>query len=64
MRACFQWRRKQLQKILREHPDVALDKEALERVAERTGIVLSDRPETLSPDRLLDLSRALVAERG
>lgn len=64
VRACFQWRRKQLQKILREHPDLALDREALERIAERTGIVLSDRPETLSPDRLLDLSRAVVTARA
>jgi 16S rRNA (adenine1518-N6/adenine1519-N6)-dimethyltransferase len=61
VRACFQWRRKQLQKILREHPDLALDRERVERVAERTGIALTDRPETLSPERLLELSRAVVA---
>jgi 16S rRNA (adenine1518-N6/adenine1519-N6)-dimethyltransferase len=60
VRASFQWRRKQLQKILREHPDLALDKGQLDRVAERTGITLTDRPETLSPERLLELSRAVV----
>jgi 16S rRNA (adenine1518-N6/adenine1519-N6)-dimethyltransferase len=60
VRASFQWRRKQLQKILREHPDLALDREQLDRVAERTGITLSDRPEVLAPERLLELSRAVV----
>jgi 16S rRNA (adenine1518-N6/adenine1519-N6)-dimethyltransferase len=60
VRASFQWRRKQLQKILREHADLALDREQLEQVAERTGVTLSDRPEVLSPERLLELSRAVV----
>jgi 16S rRNA (adenine1518-N6/adenine1519-N6)-dimethyltransferase len=60
VRASFQWRRKQLQKILRDHPDLALDREQLDRVAARTGITLSDRPEVLAPERLLELSRAVV----
>ena len=62
-RASFQWRRKQLGKILREHPDVALPREKIERVASDAQIVLSDRPETLSPERLLALSQAIAAIR-
>jgi 16S rRNA (adenine1518-N6/adenine1519-N6)-dimethyltransferase len=63
VRACFQWRRKQLQKILREHADLALDRERVEAIAAATGFDLSDRPERLSPDQLLELSRAVVAAR-
>jgi 16S rRNA (adenine1518-N6/adenine1519-N6)-dimethyltransferase len=63
VRACFQWRRKQLQKILREHPDLALERERVEALARETGFDLSDRPERLSPDELLVLSRAVVAGR-
>ena len=64
VRAGFQWRRKQLQKILREHPDLALDREHVERVEAETGLTLTDRPERLSPDELLALSRAVEAVRG
>jgi 16S rRNA (adenine1518-N6/adenine1519-N6)-dimethyltransferase len=63
VRASFQWRRKQLQKILREHPDLALGREQVEQIGGRTGIALTDRPESLSPERLLTLSRAVVAAR-
>ncbi|MDE2773956.1 MAG: 16S rRNA (adenine(1518)-N(6)/adenine(1519)-N(6))-dimethyltransferase RsmA [Gemmatimonadota bacterium] len=63
-RASFQWRRKQLGKILREHPDVALPRDVVERVAKDTQIALSDRPEMLSPGRLLELSRAVAGARG
>lgn len=64
VRAGFQWRRKQLQKILRDHPDLALDRAGLERVEAETGFALTDRPERFSPDELLALSRAVVAARG
>ena len=64
VRAGFQWRRKQLQKILRDHPDLGLDRAAVERVGAETGFTLTDRPERLSPDELLVLSRAVVAARG
>jgi 16S rRNA (adenine1518-N6/adenine1519-N6)-dimethyltransferase len=63
VRACFQWRRKQLQKILREHPDLALERERVEALAAATGFDLSDRPERLSPDQLLTLARAVSAAR-
>jgi len=64
VRAGFQWRRKQLQKILREHPDLALDRAQVERIAAETGFDLTDRPERLSPDELLALSRSVSAARG
>ena len=64
VRACFQWRRKQLQKILREHPDLALGREEVERIAADTGLDLAERPERLSPDELLTLSRRVVATRA
>jgi 16S rRNA (adenine1518-N6/adenine1519-N6)-dimethyltransferase len=55
-RAAFQWRRKQLQKILRSHPDLGLSPEALNQVVARTGWDLSRRPETLSPAEFIRLS--------
>ena len=62
-RAAFQWRRKQLQKILRDHPDLALGKDGVERLEAATGRDLTARPETLSPDAFIELSRAVVRER-
>jgi 16S rRNA (adenine1518-N6/adenine1519-N6)-dimethyltransferase len=64
VRAAFQWRRKQLRKILREHPDLGLDPERIEVLARETGIDPTDRPEVLSPERLVALSRAIVAVRA
>ena len=64
VRAAFQWRRKQLQKILREHPDLRLGRELVDRLGAETGLVLTDRPERLSPDELIRLSRAVAAARG
>ena len=63
VRASFQWRRKQLQKTLREHADLALERERVDAVAEATGFDLSDRPERFSPEELLALSRAVTAAR-
>ncbi|MSR36899.1 MAG: ribosomal RNA small subunit methyltransferase A [Gemmatimonadetes bacterium] len=64
VRACFQWRRKQLQKTLREHPDLLLDRALLEPIGAATGFDLSERPERLSPEELLALSRAIAAILG
>jgi 16S rRNA (adenine1518-N6/adenine1519-N6)-dimethyltransferase len=55
-RAAFQWRRKQLQKILRDHPDLGLSPAALAELADRTGWDLSRRPETFSPGEFIRLS--------
>jgi 16S rRNA (adenine1518-N6/adenine1519-N6)-dimethyltransferase len=63
-RAAFQWRRKQMQKTLRDHPDLALTKAEVERLESETGFELTRRPETFSPQELLRLSRAVVALRA
>jgi 16S rRNA (adenine1518-N6/adenine1519-N6)-dimethyltransferase len=59
VRACFQWRRKQLGKILRDHPDLACPPEAAEAALRETGASASDRPERLSPEQFMALAAAL-----
>lgn len=59
VRAAFQWRRKQLAKILRDHPDLELPEEIPERAARAAGIDLRDRPERLAPEQFVALARAL-----
>ncbi len=56
-RAAFQWRRKQLQKTLREHSDLGLSRESVERIARETGWDLTRRPETLEPEDFVRLSK-------
>ena len=58
-RAVFQWRRKQLQKTLRDHPDLEVERARLDGVEEATGIELRRRPESLDPDDFVRLSRVL-----
>jgi 16S rRNA (adenine1518-N6/adenine1519-N6)-dimethyltransferase len=62
-RAAFQWRRKQLRKILRDHPDLAVPEARLPELAEELGVPLTARPETLGPEEFVHLSR-LVAGRA
>lgn len=59
VRAAFQWRRKQLRRILRDHPDVAVPREVAEAAAAAAGVDLEDRPERLEPDRFARLAAAL-----
>ncbi len=59
VRAAFQWRRKQLGKILRDHPDLLFAGEVVEDALRRVGAEPSERPERLAPERWLDLARAL-----
>jgi len=59
VRACFQWRRKQLRKILRAHPDLKVPRERIGELAEGAGFRPTDRPETLAPAGFLRLARAL-----
>jgi 16S rRNA (adenine1518-N6/adenine1519-N6)-dimethyltransferase len=59
-RAAFQWRRKQLQKILRDHPDLLLPEARLPALEAEAGYSFTARPETLSPEGFVRLSR-LVA---
>jgi 16S rRNA (adenine1518-N6/adenine1519-N6)-dimethyltransferase len=59
-RAAFQWRRKQLQKTLRDHPDLSVPRAAVAALEAESGLDLMRRPESLSPDDFVRLS-ALVA---
>ncbi len=59
VRALFQWRRKQLGRTLRDHPELRIPREEAEAAAGRVGITLDLRPEVLEPDTLVALSRAL-----
>jgi 16S rRNA (adenine1518-N6/adenine1519-N6)-dimethyltransferase len=58
-RALFQWRRKQLGKSLRDHPDLRVERSRLDAVAAALRLDLRRRPETLGPDELLALARAI-----
>jgi len=60
VRDLFGQRRKQIQKVLRTLPARALDPTIVERVAGRSGLDLSARPETLSPEGFLALDQALA----
>ena len=59
VRAAFQWRRKQLGKILRDHPELAHSDAVVGAAAEAAGVVLTDRPERLSPETFVRLALAL-----
>jgi 16S rRNA (adenine1518-N6/adenine1519-N6)-dimethyltransferase len=59
VRATFQWRRKQLGKTLRDHPDLAYPEEVYTAAAGTAGVRLSDRPERLSPEDFFALAGAL-----
>ncbi len=55
-RAAFAWRRKQIQKILRDHEALRLSRDRLDDLTRETGWDLTRRPETLSPDDFVRLS--------
>jgi len=59
VRAAFQWRRKQLRRILRDHPDLTRPEAVVEELAERVGVDLEDRPERLTPEQFVRLAAAL-----
>lgn len=59
VRAAFQWRRKQLGKILRDHPDLSVPAGELRSLAKHVGFELADRPERLSPEAFIRLAAAL-----
>jgi len=58
-RAAFSWRRKQLQNILRNAENFGVTPEELASLEAATGIVMTDRPEQIGPDRFIALARAL-----
>jgi 16S rRNA (adenine1518-N6/adenine1519-N6)-dimethyltransferase len=64
VRACFQWRRKQLRKILRDHPDLGVPAEEIPHLAETVGFRPTDRPETLSPEQFASLAATLPDPTG
>jgi 16S rRNA (adenine1518-N6/adenine1519-N6)-dimethyltransferase len=59
VRAAFQWRRKQLRRILRDHPDLEIPEDRAQAATEAVGVALDARPERLEPEEFLALSRAL-----
>ena len=59
-RVAFQWRRKQFQTILRNHPELGLSREEVEEVQRETGFDLTARPEVFSPEELLRLATAVI----
>ena len=61
-RAAFQWRRKQLGKILRDHGEIRLGPRA-GAVLDGLGVAPQVRPEALSPDQFVELGR-LVRSQG
>lgn len=59
VRATFQWRRKQLGKILREHPTLAYPAPVVRAAADQAQVLLTDRPERVTPEQFVALSAAL-----
>jgi 16S rRNA (adenine1518-N6/adenine1519-N6)-dimethyltransferase len=62
VRAAFQWRRKQLRKILRDHPDLRVGADRAEAILEAEGLDPAVRPERLSPEAFVSLSEALPTD--
>ncbi|MEZ4415040.1 MAG: 16S rRNA (adenine(1518)-N(6)/adenine(1519)-N(6))-dimethyltransferase RsmA [Gemmatimonadota bacterium] len=61
VRAAFQWRRKQMVKVLREHPDLALGA-AASHVLDAVGLPPEARPDQVEPGRWVALVRALLEQ--
>lgn len=59
VRAAFQWRRKQLRKILRDHPDLGHADDEVERAVAAAGATIRDRPEQVSPEGFVRMAAAL-----
>ena len=59
VRAAFQWRRKQLGKILRDHPDIMVSDQVAREAVEAAGVALTDRPERVSPEAFVRLAAKL-----
>ncbi len=63
-RVAFQRRRKQFQRILRDHPAYGLDRRAVAEVETRSGLDLTLRPEALAPGDFARLAEAIRAVRA
>ena len=60
VRASFEWRRKQLRKILRDHPALNIKADRVNEVLNQQGLSGQARPETLEPERFVALANALL----
>ena len=59
VRAAFQWRRKKLRRILRDHSDLGYSSEAMMEASKTAGVSLDHRPERLTPIQFISLCAAL-----
>lgn len=59
VRSVFQWRRKQLRKILRDHADLGYGQHEILDALNAAGVAPTDRPERVSPEAFVEMSRAL-----
>lgn len=59
-RAAFSWRRKQMGGIMRRHPDLGCPPPAVARALEERSLPPAIRPEQLSPEDFIGLSRSLA----
>jgi 16S rRNA (adenine1518-N6/adenine1519-N6)-dimethyltransferase len=59
VRTLFNWRRKQVQKILKSHPDFRLKEKSLALLAEKMDFSLNCRPEELTVHDFVDLTNKI-----
>lgn len=59
-RALFQWRRKQLRRILRDHGDLKQDRDDRAELLEAAGARPTDRPETVAVEGFREMARVLA----
>jgi 16S rRNA (adenine1518-N6/adenine1519-N6)-dimethyltransferase len=59
-RAAFGWRRKQFQRILRDHPLYAMERSQVDALQAETDLDMTRRPESFDPNTFIRLSRALA----
>ncbi len=59
-RALFQWRRKQLGRIMRDHPELRLPGDLASELLSAAGVGASDRPEVISPEAFREMARRLA----
>ena len=59
-RALFQWRRKQLGKIMRDHPELRFPVTLAEALLSAAGVRAADRPEVVAPEAFRAMARRLA----
>ncbi len=59
-RSLFQWRRKQLRRILRDHPELQCSPAELEALLAAAGARPTDRPETVGPEGFRAMAELLA----